>query len=205
PPSPEIQAMFGYIDYVKSRVTGMRGNFEQAIQLGQRAQANTPPDNQGLLGGIGVILGYAYFLNGDFHQAIQMLQETIDTGKKTSAINTTIGAYCVLARLYAIQGHLHKSHRLYQEAERFIQQSQGDLRGAMSIVDVGYAEILYEWNRLEEAATHIHMGLDFLPRWAKADDFALAYAIQSQIQLAQGEFSPAQKTVKKACNVISTS
>ncbi|MBE0688127.1 MAG: LuxR family transcriptional regulator, partial [Anaerolineaceae bacterium] len=47
PPSPEIQAMFGYIDYVKSRVTGMRGNFEQAIQLGQRAQANTPPDNQG--------------------------------------------------------------------------------------------------------------------------------------------------------------
>ena len=48
------------------------------------------------------MLGYAYFLNGGFQNAIQTLQETIDTGKKSGAINTTIGAYCVLARLYAI-------------------------------------------------------------------------------------------------------
>jgi LuxR family maltose regulon positive regulatory protein len=205
PASPEIDAMFGYIDYVKSRVTGMHGDFEQAIQLGLLAQARTAPDNQGLLGGIGVMLGYAYFLNGDFPNAIQTLQETIDNGKMTGAINTTIGAYCVLARLYAIQGHLQKSYRLYQEAERFIQQSEGDLRGAMSIVDVGYAEILYEWNRLEEAATHIQQGLEFLPRWSKADDFALAYVIQSQIQMAQGEPLLAQRTVQKASNVIQTS
>jgi len=205
PASPEIDAMFGYIDYVKSRVTGMHGDFEQAIQLGLSAQAKTAPNNQGLLGGIGVMLGYAYFLNGGFQNAIQTLQETIDTGKKSGAINTTIGAYCVLARLYAIQGHLQKSYHLYQEAERFIQQSEGDLRGAMSIVDVGYAEILYEWNRLEEAASHIQQGLEFLPRWSKADDFALAYVIQSQIQLAQGEPSLAQKTLQKASSVIQTS
>lgn len=204
PTSPEIGEMFGYIDYVKSRVTGMRGNFDQAIQLGLSAQANTSPENQGLLGGIGVMLGYAYFLNGDFQNAIQTLQETIETGKKSGAINTTIGAYCVLARLYAIQGQLQKSFHLYQEAERFLQQSEGDQRGAMSIVDVGYAEIYYEWNDLEAAERHIQQGLEFLPRWSKADDFALAYATQSQIQLAQGQTTIAQKTIQKASSIIHT-
>ena len=145
PASPEIQAMSGYLAHVRSRITAMQGEFEQAIHLCLEAREKTPTSNQGLLGGIGVMLGYGYFLNGDFDNAIQTLQETIRIGKNTLAMNTTIGAYCVLARLYAIQGQLQKSHALYREAQDWIQRSNGQNCGAMSIVNVGFAEIRYEW------------------------------------------------------------
>lgn len=203
--TPEIKAMYGYLSYVKGRVIAMRGDFFQAIQLCMIAQENTPDSNQGLLGGIGVMLGYGYFLNGEFSLAAQTLQQTIQSGKKSGAINTTIGAYCVLARLYAIQGQLQKAFNLYQEAENVIRQSEGEHRGAMSIVDVGYAEILYEWNKLEAALIHIQQGLEFLPLWSKADDFSLAYIIQAQIQIALGDLQAAGENISKGSQIIRSS
>lgn len=204
-PTPENLAMVGYLAYVRSRVTAMRGDNEQAIRLCLRARENTPESNQGLLGGIGVMLGYGYFLNGEFSQAVHTLQETIRTGKKFGAINTTIGAYCVLARLVAIQGKLQKAFDLYREAEQFIHQLEGQHLGAMSIVDVGFAEIYYELNDLEAAQTHLQRGMEFLPLWSKADDIALGHVIHAQIQLAQGNPPAAERLIEKGRQVIHSS
>ncbi len=205
PASTEVQAMFGYLDYVKSRVTAMRGDFEQAIALGRSARENTPESNQGLLGGIGVMLGYGYFLNGDFASAEQTLQETIQSGKRSGAINTTIGAYCVLARLYTLQGSLQKARALYREAEIFVQKSDGQLPGAMSIVHLGLAETLYEINDLEAARAYIQQGMEYLPLWSKADDTALAYVIYSKIEQAEGNFPAAERNIEKASQTVHTS
>jgi LuxR family maltose regulon positive regulatory protein len=203
--TPEVLAMYGYIDYVRSRITAMRGNFEHAIKLCLRAKERTPENNPGLLGGIGVMLGYGYFLNGDFSQAIQILEETIQNGKIFGAVNTTVGAYCVLARLHTIQGKLQKAYRLYQEAKNFIQLSEGDLQGAMSIVDVGFAEILYEWNDLDNALSHTQLALELIPRWSKADDIALAHVFHSLIQLAQGNQDIAESAIQKGVHIIHSS
>jgi len=203
--STEIQALIGYLAYVRSRITAMRGDFDKAIELCIAARENTPTSNQALLGGIGVMLGYGYFLNGDFTHAIQTLEYTIQSGKKSGAVNTTIGAYCVLARLYAIQGRLHKAFKLYQEAENFIQDTNEQHHGAMSIVDVGFAELHYEWNDIEKALDHIHLGLEYLPLWGKADDTALANILYAQVQQVQGNLSTAEKSIEKGSQVIQTS
>ena len=102
--TPDTQSMLGHLSYVKSRVTAMRGDIHRAIELSLTARENTPASNQALLGGIGVMLGYGYFLDGDFTNAIQTLDETIQSGITAGATNSTMGAYCVLARLYAVQG-----------------------------------------------------------------------------------------------------
>jgi LuxR family maltose regulon positive regulatory protein len=205
PSSPETQAMFGYLAYIKSRVTAMRGNFEQAITLCLSARENTPESNPGLLGGIGVMLGYGYFLHGDFASAEQTFLETIRAGKKSGAINTTIGAYCVLARLYALQGRLQKSVDLYREAESFIHKSEEQLPGAMSIVQVGLAETLYEMNDLEAARAHIQQGMESLPLWSKADDTALAHVIYAKIEQVQGNMPAAVANIEKASQTVHSS
>ena len=200
--TPETQALLGHLAYVKSRVTAMQGDYEQAIQLCLTARDNTPSGNQALLGGIGVMLGYGYFLAGDFENAAQVLSETIHSGVTVGAVNTTIGAYCVLARLYTLQGQLHKAYQLYQEAENFVQATGGRHRGALSIVHVGYAEILYEWNEIETALGHIEKGLAFIHFWGKADDIALAHVIHARIQQTQGDLPGAIETIEKASHVI---
>ena len=203
--TPRTRFMLGYAAYVRSRVVAMRGDIPQAIALGLAAREYIPASNQSLLRGIDVMLGYAYFLNGDFVNAAQTLTETVQSGVSADAINTTVGAYCVLARLYTVQGQLHRAFELYQEAGRFIRDAKGQHLGANSIVDVGIADILSERNDLDTAFKHIRKGLEFIQFWSKADDIALAYVIYARIQQAQGDNAAAAKTIEKASQLIQSS
>ena len=135
---------------------------------------------------------------------IQTLNDTIQSGKAAGAINTTIGAYCVLARLFTIQGKMHEAYEIYDEAEAFINEMGSQHRGAKSIVDAGIAEILYEWNNLEDARTHIEEALDSIQLWSKADDIAMAYITQSRLQQIGGNLSAAQISIDKGFQEINS-
>jgi len=200
--APGIRATLGHLAYVRSRVVAMRGDFHQAIELCLVAREKTPASNQALLGGIGVMLGYGYFLAGDFTNAIQVLSETIQSGKTSGAVNTTVGAYCVLARLYALRGQLQKPYDLYQEAGNFIHEADSQSRGAISIVDVGIADVLYERNDLETALVYMEKGLALISAWGKVDDAALAYTTFSRIQQALGDISAAEKSIETGAQLI---
>jgi len=204
-PSSDTQAMLGHLAYIKSRVTAMRGDIQRAIEYCLTARENTPVSNQALLGGIGVMLGYGYFLDGDFTNAIQALHETIQSGTAGGVITITVAAYCVLARLYAIQGQLHRSFEVYKEAGNFIHEVGGQNLGVRGIVDVGMADLFYEWNDLEAALTHIKQGLEFIPYWGKADDTALASVTFARIQQALGNTAAALETIEKGSQVIQAS
>ncbi len=197
--------MLGHLAYLKSRVTGMRGDVHRAIELSLTARENTPAGNAALQSGIGVMLGVGYFLKGDFTNAIQTFNETIWSGIAANAINGTMAAYCHLARLYAIQGHLRKSYELYQEAGKFAHDAGGRNLGAMSLVDIGIANVLYELNDLEDALAHIRQGLKFIPLWGNADDIVLAYTTHARIQRAKGNKAGAVEAIEKGIHLIQTS
>jgi LuxR family maltose regulon positive regulatory protein len=203
-PSADTRAMLGNLAYVKSRVTGMRGDVRQAIELSLVARENTPASNKALHSGIGVMLGVAYFLNGDFKEAIETYEETIEASSAANAINGTVAAYCHLARLYAIQGKLEKSYELYQKAEGFANTVGSRNLGVQSLVEVGIANVLYEQNELETALAHIKRGLELVYLWGNADDIALAYATHARILQAQGNLAGAREAIEKGIQVIQT-
>jgi LuxR family transcriptional regulator, maltose regulon positive regulatory protein len=203
-PAADIKSMLGHLAYVKSRVTGMRGDVQRAIELSLIARENTPASNQALQSGIGVMLGVGYFMIGDFPKSIQTFKETIQSSSAVKAINGTMAAYCHLARLNAIQGHLNKSYELYQEAGKFAREAGGRNLGAMSLVDVGIANVLYELNDLEAALARIKHGLDFIPLWGNADDIAMAYTTLARIQQSQGNIDGGLETVEKGIQLIQT-
>jgi LuxR family maltose regulon positive regulatory protein len=204
-PSADTKPMLGHLAYVKSRVTGMRGDVPRAIELSLTARENTPASNKALQSGIGVNLGVAYFLNGDFTNAIQTFNETIQSGIAANAINGTMAAYCHLARLYAIQGRLQKSFEIYHEARKFALDAGGRNLGVMSLVDMGIANVLYELNDLDGALAHIKQTLEFIPLWGNADDISLAYTNHAQIQQAQGNTAGALEAIEKGIYLIQTS
>jgi LuxR family maltose regulon positive regulatory protein len=201
---PETQSLLGYIAFVKSRVTAMRGDVRKVIELCLTAFENTPASNQALLAGIGVMLGYGYFLDGDFANAIHTINETIQSGRTSGAVNSTIGAHCVLARLYTIQGQLNRAYELYQKAGKSAHEVAGQKLGVIAVVDVGIAEILCEWNDLDAALIHVKRGLEFIQYWGKADDSALAYTTQARILQAQGNTTAALEAIAKGVLLIET-
>ena len=200
----DTQPMRGYLAYTKSRVTAMRGDIHQAIEFSLAARQSIPTSNLALQLGIGITLGYEYFLDGDFDNANPIFEETIRSGITAGAINNTVAAYCVQARLYSIQGMLNKSYELYHKATQLIHKAEGRHLGAMSVVEVGISNILYERNDLEAALAHLMQGLDFIPLWSKADDIALAYVTLPRIRQAQGNTIAAVEAIEKGIELIQT-
>jgi LuxR family maltose regulon positive regulatory protein len=194
----DTQAMLGYHAYVKSRVTAMQGDTRRAIELCRAAREKIPADNLGLQIEVSITLGYEYFLYGDFVNADKTLHEMIRSGYVARAINNPVAGYAVLARMRAYQGQLQEANNLLQKAAQLIEEASGQYLGAIGLVEVGIAALLYEWNDMEAAHVRMQRGLDLLPMWGKADDLCLAYTTLARIHLSQGKQIEAQGAIEKA-------
>jgi LuxR family maltose regulon positive regulatory protein len=204
-PAPQRRAMQGLMDYVKSRVTAMRGDTRQAIAYCLAARRIVPHDNLALQLDTLITLGYEYFLAGDYAHAAPALEETVRTGMATGAVINTAAAACVLARLYAVQGRLNQAHAVYQAAAQSIPGPGGQHLGARALVEIGMAEVLCEWNDLDAALVHMQRGLDWLPMWGKTDDLVLAQVTLARIHLARANRGGAQEAVEKAGLLVQSS
>ena len=200
----EVQSMLGYHAYVKSRITAMQGDTQRAIELCLTARKNVPADNLTLQIDFSITLGYEYFLYGDFVNATKTLNETIQFGSITRAINNPVAAYCILSRMQVYQGRLHEAHDLLKKAAQLIHEPGGQYLGVTGLVEVGKAALLCEWNDIEAALIRLKEGLNYLTYWGKADDLCLAYTTLSRIQLARENWTEAANTIEKAAQLIQT-
>ncbi|HET9911453.1 MAG TPA: LuxR C-terminal-related transcriptional regulator [Anaerolineales bacterium] len=203
--APDAYTMLAQLTYVRSRLAGMRGDLPRAIESNLAAREYLPITNLALQLDLGITLGYLYFLHGDYVNAKQFLNETIQSGRAVGAVLNTVAGYCILARLYAIQGRLNESYELYQQAAQWIQETGGQHLGASSLIEIGIADVLCEQNDLDSAWVHVKRGLDLIHLWGKADDLILAYVTLARIELAQGKMSAVIEAVEKARQVIQTS
>jgi LuxR family maltose regulon positive regulatory protein len=204
PSNPETDSMAGHLIYVKCRVTAMRGDLSKAIEFNLAARKHLPPSNEALRLDLGITLGYVYFLNGEYSQANQYLSETIRTGREIGAMLNTVAGYCILARMRANQGRLRDSYRLYQQAAEWICETGEQHLGASSLIEMGMADVLCEWNELEAALEHVRRGLAYIHLWGKADDFILACITATRIHTARGEKAAAAEALEKACHSART-
>jgi len=182
----------------------MRGDTQRAIELALVARDNYPAENLGEQLGIGVILGYAYFLDGNFPKASETLHATIQSGSASDAVSATVGACGLLARLNAVQGRLHDAFDLLQNAGQMATRAGAQYPGAEAVVEVNIGSVLYEWNDLAAALEHIERGLRSTNSWGKGDLLALAYVTLCRIQHANGDRNATVDTVQKAVDLIHT-
>jgi LuxR family transcriptional regulator, maltose regulon positive regulatory protein len=199
---PEMHSMLGFLIYVQSRVAALHGNMRRAIALNLSARDNTPADNLAMQLTIGITLGLEYFLDGDFIRAVKTLEKVIEWGYSFNDITDGIAAYGILARLYALQGRLHKAYEQHQKAEQWLNMATGSHLGAKGLIEVGIADVLYEWNDLNAALVHIEQGLDLIPLWGKTDDMVMALTTLSRIHFAQGNRHSASEAMEKAIQLI---
>jgi len=202
--SPEDQAILGHHSYVRSRVTAMSGDIHSAIELCHVARKLIPANNLAMQLDIDMTLAYEYFLHGDYSNAEPGLRETIRSSAAVGSIINSVAAYCVLARLYAVQGQLKKSYEHYQLAAQLIPEVSGQHLGTRALIEAGIADMLCEWNDLDAATIHAQKGLNLMPWWGKADDFILAYITLTRIYIAQANISDAIEAVENAIEFAQT-
>ncbi len=202
--TPDTRSMQGLLAYVRSRVTAMRGDIHRAIEFCLAARQFAAAGDLAQQLDTRITLGYEYFLNGDYANAGSILKETIQSGRAVGAVINTVAASCLLARMYAVQGKLHKSHETYQIAAHSIPGTGGQHLGAHALVEIGIADLLCERNELAAALSHVEQGLELLPLWDKADDWVLAYITLARIYLAQANVTRTLEAVERANHLIQT-
>jgi len=123
----DARSMQGHLTFVRSRITAMRGDTRRAIELCLAARGFFDAGDLAMQLDTSMTLGYEYFLDGDYANAGPILHETIRSGRTAGSIINSVAAYCVMARLVAVQGLLSRSDELYQSAARFIAEAAGSV------------------------------------------------------------------------------
>jgi LuxR family maltose regulon positive regulatory protein len=168
------------------------------------ARETIPAGNLSLQFDTQVTLGYEYYLAGNGAGASQILNEAIQSAVAAGALIYTVAASYFLARLYAVQGQLHKSSETYKMAAQLIAEASGEHRDARALVAVGRAELLRERNELGTALAHVKEGLALLPWWGKVDDLVLAHVALARIHLAEANRLGAMQAVEEATQLVQT-
>ncbi|MDD5367898.1 MAG: LuxR C-terminal-related transcriptional regulator [Anaerolineaceae bacterium] len=156
-----------------------------------------PADELILRNAADYLYGMALARRGELVRAVEVSVNNIRREKSphgTLAIPTLAP---FLTRIYLIQGRIHAAASLCREfldpikerGIRFIYTS-----GSMKI-DLG--EVLYEWNRLEEAEQHIREGLQANEPWRNIMTDGFGLTALTRVLQAKGDYAGALQVVEK--------
>jgi LuxR family maltose regulon positive regulatory protein len=178
-----------------------QSNLPQALALLRKAlQALTKREtalSQLISRFIHISLSVMYGASGDLATAEQILLDLslMQPTEPFSLIH--LAAPFLLGELYKAQGQLHKGEAVYESLGRTF-ESRSDIP-AMPLLIMGFslmrkASLLYEWNRLPEAANCIQQVLEIIPRAVQETIpyrsrpalFAFGLWAQARIEYAQG-------------------
>ncbi len=147
-------------------------------------------------------LGNAYLMQGDLTAAAQAYSSAISQSEMAPISYFPPVAYSYLAKLRLIQGQINEADQLDQQA---LQASPYPARQALNdgVAHVGLAELLYEWNDIEAAMSHVSLGLELLDR--PSQDTALligeqinGYTLLGRLRRLQSNIEGAQDAFQKS-------
>jgi LuxR family transcriptional regulator, maltose regulon positive regulatory protein len=113
----------------------------------------------------------AYLLEGDATPAaFRRVSENLEALSRSGDLVHTVACLLFLARLQHLQGQLREAVQTYRRVEQALSGRHAfDDMASASAYYFGLGEILYEWNRLEEAEQLFRQGVELDHRVAMVD------------------------------------
>jgi LuxR family maltose regulon positive regulatory protein len=167
---------FAFQSYIDSR----KEDFETAVKLANQALQTAPIDNNYTLGFAYLSLYNAYRGLGRVEDAIQACTQAITYARLGKSVVSTVDATHNLGQLLKNQGHLHHAGQIYQEGLKIAQQQGLEKIPTFSLLHFDLAEILYQWDNLNEAEHQLELGFKLIEQ-----DNIVLIAMVGNILLAQ--------------------
>lgn len=180
----------GQILVAQAYLARTRGEYPQAIALSKKALAfirESDTLNRGL---VTFTLGFSYFSAGNLAEAEQALLEACQEARSSGNDFARLTALGLLSVIQKNQGKLHKAAEFCRQA---LQEAQGSPVAAQ--VQEFLADILFEWNDLENAADQLVQAL-------RASQYTGNRAIQLEILRAMVRLKQAQGDIPAALHAL---
>jgi LuxR family maltose regulon positive regulatory protein len=146
-------------------------------------------------------LADTYRRHGRWDEAMRHYRQVLDLAHDPAFPLRSAHVYGAVADLELRQGHLHEAARLWQKAIAAIQRQESWGRLPVPIIGwayIRYAELLYEWNLLDDAARELERGLERAELGGDGRAMIAGYLLASRLRMAAGDLPAAGNYLKQA-------
>ena len=203
PGSPRASEILGHVAAIRAYSANLRGDAACAITMAKLAKGY-------LLGEeylfaqtmVAYTLADTYFAVDDTENANHALLDVLRFGEKAGQLLIIVPALCELAAIKKVQGQLHQAAKLYGQAHQWMVERHGLETRFRCSYEFGLADLLREWNRLDEAREHAMVGIEYRRRFGGYNlvgDLALMRVLQ-----ANGDVEGALKALGNAELAVKT-
>ncbi|MBN1177640.1 MAG: helix-turn-helix transcriptional regulator [Anaerolineae bacterium] len=200
-PADEQRHVTGYIALLRSYILIVAGNMSEGAHVAQQAMdylAETDVRGRSFATSV---LGLAVGWKGDFKAAEAVLRNAIDSSLAVGKMATAVVALGDMAGLSFIQGRLHESSLLCQEAMRLVdeyEQRNGHELPASGYIHLRLSNILYERNDLQGALHHARESVRLSKKWGRVEALVDSYGCLAGTLRELGDLDGAFEAIREA-------
>lgn len=181
-------------------IASMRGDVQQIAKQSAFALEQMPGNNGGLRGLVTLSQGAARAFSGDTEAATQALTEASSLTLAADNVYGALVATCQAAAIEMTQGKLFQATMTYQRALRLAAMQHGQLDTGLAYLGIG--GILYEWNKLEDAAGNILEGIAQSQKSGNVGILLFGYTELAQVKHAQGDVDATYQYLKQVEQIV---
>ncbi len=199
-PAAEADRIRGYAAAIRAQVGFLQGAIPEAIGHAGDALGRLTPEDFVISATTAMIQGAAFGYAGDFSSAIGSFERakslSLAGGNQFNAMLGSVG----LAQISAARGRLRDAYQIYEDG---LCLTDSSVMLAPGYAYAHLADILREWDRLDEALEYAVKGVEMCELLGQADLLMTAYIVLARIQRGRGEFNAAGAILEKARRVAS--
>ncbi len=169
----------------------------QASSFSRQALEHLPDADHFLRGMAYLVLATSELSEGNPQAGYRALDQAAQLSSQTGNILVSVMVSASLADNCRKQGQLHRTEMLYRQALDLAVDAQGNRLPIAGRTLLGLGDLMYEWNRLEEAERYLEEGIELIKKWGTLPLYT-GFINLARVKQAQGDYSGAQKTLERA-------
>lgn len=198
PVEPERERMLGDVTGKRAfRVAALEEDGERALALCDEACAHLTGEDHNELSIISWVRQLAYLSLGRAVEATDSVLERVDQTRKAGLVYLHIPALADAGALVQLQGKLRAAERLFAQAIDVGNPRDRIVHSSAALAYIYEADLLREWNRLDEALAAAHKGLEIAgEEWSPMLRLGGVYHVLARLHLTRRELDEAMSALE---------
>lgn len=184
---------YGSVLSAQIHLARIRHDLPRTISLSRRALSLIPTAAYDPRSALLLNMGIAQWQLGQIEDAREALTAAREAAEQAQNYHVGLLATGFSGMVLAAQGHLHKAESLIQSALAW-----GSDWPASGLSHLVLGALLYEWNRLDEAAIHLQAAIDLAQRSGNSELACSAHRQWALLKLAEGDVTAASSALMRA-------
>lgn len=181
------QNLLGEITCFRALLTSYQGDTQAVLALCQHALSLFSSSNLQARADVFLPQAVAYFAAGEARAAYRSALEGERLAQAAGNVPQTILYLRMAARSLMMCGHLHEAWRVLERTVRLANEPGGVVLPRMDWTYISQAEILREWNQLDEALALATQAIQWSERLGTPSALVVAYGMLARLALSRGE------------------